>query len=73
MKDWIQELDGFAIRYGKGVLPDAGKISQKDALAKAEAEYKKYRQSLTAEITQVERKYLTSIKETQKKLMNKND
>ena len=73
MKDWIIELDDFAVRYGKGVLPDAGKISHKDALEKAESEFDKYRQRLIDEITPVEREYLTTIKNTQKKLVDKND
>ena len=68
MKDWVVELDDFATRYGKGVLPGAGKISHQDALAKAEAEFEKYRQRLINETTSVEREYLANIKDTQKKL-----
>ena len=68
MKDWIVELDDFAKRYGKGVLPDAGTVSHKDALQKAEAEYEKYRKRTIEERTPAERDYLASIKDTQKKL-----
>ena len=71
MKDWVSELDDFATRYGKGVLPGAGKVSHQDALAKAEAEFEKYRQRLIDETTSVEREYLASIKDKQKKLERK--
>ena len=40
MKDWVLELDDFAKRYGKGILSHAGTVSNKSALAKAEAEFK---------------------------------
>jgi len=68
MKDWIVELDDFASRYGKGVLPGAGSVSHKDALEKAEAEYEKYRKRTIEELTPAERDYLASIKDAQKKL-----
>ena len=71
MKDWIVELDDFAKRYGKGVLPGAGTVSHDDALAKAEAEYSKYRKRTMDDPTPVERDYLASIKDTQKKLEGK--
>ena len=71
MKDWVVELDDFAKRYGKGILSGAGTISHQDALAKAEMEFKKYRQRLIDETTPVEREYLASIKGTQKKLERK--
>jgi hypothetical protein len=72
MKDWVAELDHFAARYGKGVLQHAGTVSHQDALDKAEAEFEKYRKRLIDEITPVEREYLASIKEAQKKLEKKN-
>ena len=68
MKDWVVELDDFAKRYGKGILYGAGKVSHQEALAKAEAEFTKYRERITQELTSVEREYLASIKSTQKKL-----
>lgn len=42
MKDWVTEIDGFAERYGKGILVGPGTVSHNSALAKAEAEYEKY-------------------------------
>jgi hypothetical protein len=71
MKDWILELDDFAKRYGKGILPGAGTVSHQVALAKAEAEYAKYRQRTIDDPTPAEHDYLASIKDTQKKLEDK--
>ena len=68
MRDWIVELDDFSKRYGKGMLSSAGTVSHQEALAKAEAEYRKYRQKTAGDLSPVERDFLTSIKETQKRL-----
>jgi len=68
MKDWIVELDDFANRYGKGVLPGAGTVSHKDALEKAESEYEKYRKRMIEELSPAERDYLASLKDAQKRL-----
>lgn len=59
MNDWVSELDKFTSAYGKGVLPDAGKISHAQADAKATVEYRKY-QART--LSPVEEEYLLSIK-----------
>nr|WP_303933466.1 virulence RhuM family protein [Treponema denticola] len=67
MKDWINELDKFTEIYGKGVLKDAGKISHKNAIKKAEDEYRKYQ---TKTLSPVEEAYLNTIKSIQKKLNN---
>ena len=68
MRDWIGELDDFSKRYGKGMLSSAGTVSHQEALTKAEAEYRKYRQKTAGDLSPVERDFLTSIKETQKRL-----
>ena len=68
MKDWVAELDKFSKMYGKGVLPDAGKVSHDQAIDKAEKEYKKY-QAKT--ISPVEEAYIDSVKEIQKKVEKK--
>ncbi len=65
MNDWIAELDKFAEMYGKGVLPDAGKISHDEAMQKAEQEYRQYQ---VKTISPVEKAYLNSIKTVQKKI-----
>ena len=71
MKDWVKELDDFSKRYGKGALQDAGTISHKEAIEKAEQEYEKYREKTKDELSKVEKDYLESIKLTQKKLEGK--
>ena len=71
MRDWVSELDDFALRYGKGMLPDAGTVSHQAALEKANAEYEKYRQRTLEELSSVERDYLATIIETQKKLKDR--
>jgi len=65
MLDWVAELDKFAENFGKGVLKDAGKISNKQALEKAVKEYQKY-QAKT--LSPVEEDYLESIKILEKKI-----
>jgi hypothetical protein len=72
MRDWMAEVDDFATRYGKGVLPDAGAVSHQAALDKANTEYEKYRQRTVDELSKAEQDYLSSIKETQKTLEAKN-
>jgi hypothetical protein len=71
MRDWVVELDDFARRYGKGVLPGTGTVSHQAAIAKVESEYEKYRQKSLADLSSVERDYLTGIKDMQKKLEEK--
>ena len=71
MKDWLFELDDFAIRYGKGVLDNAGTVSHEAAVEIAEAEYEKYRLKTANELSPVERDFLAEIKATQKKLEGK--
>jgi len=68
MKDWVAELDKFAAIYGKGVLPNAGKISHDEAMQKAEQEYRQYQ---VKTLSPVEKAYLDSIKTVQKKIEKK--
>jgi len=73
MKDWIVELDRFAEIYGKGKLENAGKISHKQAVEKAETEYKKYQ---VKTLSPVEEDYLATIKDLSKRVSSegtKND
>lgn len=63
MQDWIEELDKFAGIYGKGVLPDKGKISRIQADKKAELEFRAYEAKT---LTPVEKEYLETIKAVQK-------
>lgn len=68
MADWVAELDTFAKNYGKGVLQDAGKISHKKAVEKAQKEYREF-QAKT--LSPVEKSYLESMKELEKKVKKK--
>lgn len=68
MRDWVAELDKFAAMYGKGVLPNAGKISHDEAMQKAEKEYRQYQ---VKTLSPVEKAYLDSIKTVQKKAEKK--
>lgn len=63
MQDYIDHFDVILSSTGEEVLDNAGKISQKKAIAKAEQEYKKYQ---TAEVSSVEREYLKSLKALEK-------
>ncbi|MBL4774728.1 MAG: virulence RhuM family protein [Mariprofundus sp.] len=45
MQDWIQKLDDFLRISEKELLTDAGKVSHKNAIEKAKAEYEKYRKA----------------------------
>ena len=68
MQNWVEELDKFTEIYGKGKLQNAGKVSHKDAMDKAESEYKKY-QAKT--LSPVEKAYLETIKGLEKKVLKK--
>lgn len=67
MADWVAELDKFAKNYGKGVLQNAGKVSNEQATEKAIKEYGKF-QAKT--LSPVEGAYLESIKALEKKVKN---
>ncbi|MEZ4907959.1 MAG: RhuM family protein [Saprospiraceae bacterium] len=45
MNDWIQKLDDFLKISEKKLLKNAGSISHRQAIEKANAEYKKYREA----------------------------
>jgi len=63
MQDYINHLDVILSSTGEEILDNAGKIIQKKAIAKAEQEYKKYQ---AAEVSNVEREYLKSLKALEK-------
>lgn len=71
MRDWLPQVDDFAERYGKGILQSAGTVSRQAAIEKATDEYKKYRKRISDLPSPVERDYLETIKQTQKKLKGK--
>ncbi|MEA2113256.1 MAG: virulence RhuM family protein [Patescibacteria group bacterium] len=59
MRDWIAQLDRLIQTFDGKILDNAGSVSNKHAIKKAEAEYKKY-QKATA--SKAEKDYLESIK-----------
>ena len=63
MKDYVDRLDAVLISGNRDVLTDSGKISHKQALEKAEKEYRKYQKD---NLSPVEKSYLESIKQTEK-------
>ena len=63
MKDYIEQLDSILSATGENILPDAGKVSHKDAMEKATAEYRKYQVQV---LSPVEEEYLETIKNTEK-------
>jgi hypothetical protein len=65
MIDWVAELDKFAGLYGKGQLDSAGAVSHKQAVVKAEQEYRKYQ---VKALSPVETAYLESVKQLEKKI-----
>jgi hypothetical protein len=71
MKDWVAELDRFTSIYGKGVLTNAGQVSHKEAVQRAETEYDKYKKLTADELTPVEYAYLENLKDVQKRIEKK--
>lgn len=68
MSDYVQQLDKVLSSTGEQVLEEAGKISHKQAMEKAEAEYRKYQ---VQTITPVEEAYLDTVKKIEKQAVQK--
>ncbi len=68
MADYIRELDNILSSTNRKLLSDAGKVSHKKAIEKAEKEYKKYK---VKNLSQVEKDYLNTVKNLQKKVERK--
>ena len=71
MKDWIAKLDDFIEMTGSELLSNPGKISKLEAENKALAEYAKYKETIKDELSEVEKHFLASVKQTQKQLEQK--
>ena len=71
MRDWLAMLDKFTSDFGFGTLTDAGKVSHTKAVEKAHSEYDVYHLRLSDELTDVEKAYLDTLREMQKKLEDK--
>ena len=61
MNDWAKELDYFLTMNRKDILRDSGKISHAEAINYAKEEYKKYKNRMIEELSDVEYHYLESI------------
>lgn len=71
MRDWLTHLDRLIAAMDAPVLTSAGSVSHKQAVAKAESEYEKYRQRPDLAPSDVERAYLDSVKSMQRQLEGK--
>ncbi len=63
MADYVEQLDKILSSTGKDILENAGSISHKQAVEKAEAEYQKFIQK---NLSPVEKEYLEVIKNLEK-------
>ncbi|MDR1880112.1 MAG: virulence RhuM family protein [Tannerellaceae bacterium] len=68
MKEWIEVLDGFISMSRQDVLTHAGKISAELAQRKALGEYDAYKKKSINELSDVEKQFIASIEQAQKKL-----
>ncbi|HED38093.1 MAG TPA: cell filamentation protein Fic, partial [Ignavibacteria bacterium] len=68
MADYIRELDNILNSTKRKLLNDAGKISHKKAIEKSTLEYRKYK---TKNLSEVEKDYLDTVKDLQKKVEGK--
>ncbi|MCR5620461.1 MAG: virulence RhuM family protein [Treponema sp.] len=63
MSDYVEHLDRILSGTGKAVLENAGKVSHKQAVEKAETEYRKFIQK---NLSPVEKEYLATIRMLEK-------
>jgi hypothetical protein len=68
MKDWIAQLDHLIKTFDGKILDNAGSVSHKQAMKKAETEYKKYQKET---ISKAEKDYLENIKAVEKTVKKK--
>jgi hypothetical protein len=57
MRDWIAKLDDFLTLSEREILTHAGRVSHEVAVAKAEAEYKKFQATQLAQPSEVEKQF----------------
>lgn len=68
MQDWAEHLDSILLATGEEILQNAGKISNQEAMQKAQDEYRKYQQKT---LSPVEQSYLDTINQLESKLQKK--
>ena len=66
MRDWANELDYFIKMNRKDVLKTKGTVSHEEALEKARSEYRKYKERISLNPTEVELHYLEATNELKK-------
>ena len=71
MKDWLAHLDRLIVAMDAPTLAGAGTVNHKQAVAKAEGEYEKFRTQLDAGESEIEKKYLDSVKSAQRTIEGK--
>ncbi|MBW2596464.1 MAG: virulence RhuM family protein [Deltaproteobacteria bacterium] len=73
MRDWLERVDDFLKMTGKEILKNAGKISHRMAIEKAEKEYEIYKEKTKDELSVVEKDFIEHIETSIKKIDKKND
>jgi hypothetical protein len=71
MKDWLEVLDGFIRMSRQEVLTHAGKMSAEIANKKAIEEYELYKKKSQNDLSEVEKQFIISIENANKKLKPK--
>ena len=70
MEDYIKQLDGILSGTGEKLLTDAGSVSHRQAVEKAEKEYRKYQ---VKTLSPVEEAYLDTLKQLEKTAKEKRE
>ncbi|HIT68069.1 MAG TPA: virulence RhuM family protein [Candidatus Merdisoma merdipullorum] len=63
MKDWLETIDDYLKMTRRDILTTKGRVTHKQAIDKAHAEYEKYRKKQDEILSSVERHFIESIKE----------
>lgn len=63
MKDWLETIDDYLKMTRRDILTTKGRVTHKQAIDKAHAEYEKYRKKQDELFSPVERHFIESIKE----------
>lgn len=63
MKDWLETIDDYLKMTRRDILKTKGRVTHKQAIDKARAEYEKYRKKQDELLSPVERHFIESIKE----------
>ena len=63
MKDWLETIDDYLKMTRRDILTTKGRVTHKQAIDKAHAEYEKYRKKQDELLSPVERHFFESIKE----------